>query len=236
MAQDEYVTLMASLPALGPILGAKHAPINRLRLQARMRQLRPEHFAELTSVAELLAWSRLPLLGDDAGLVRQARRVIPVLTNPTLAELARARMELRTLVAALRRRHAGKEAPQAHTDWGYGRYVRRIAANWGASDFAVARSFPWVNIARERLEKNDASGLERILLEEAWRQAERLADGHTFSYEAVALYLIRWNLLDRWTRYDVQAAAARFNELVSESLDDAAHRLTELAEPMEAVS
>lgn len=236
MTQDEYVTLMASLPALGPILGAKHAPINRLRLEARMQQLRPEHLAELTSVAKLLAWSRLPLLGEDVGLVRQARRVIPALTNPTLAEIARDRMELRTLVAALRRRHAGEEAPPEHADWGYGRYVRRIAANWGAPDFALARSFPWVNSARDRLEKNDASGLERILLETAWRQAERITGGHTFNYEAVALYLIRWNLLDRWTRYDAQTAAARFNELVSESLDEAAPRLKELAEPMEAVS
>ena len=65
MAQDEYVTLMASLPALGPMLVARHAPINRVRLEARLKQLRPEHLAELTTVAELLAWSRLPLTGTD---------------------------------------------------------------------------------------------------------------------------------------------------------------------------
>lgn len=236
MAQDEYVTLMASLPALGPMLVAKHAPINRVRLLARLKQLRPEHFAELTTVAELLAWSRLPLTGTDAELVRRARSVVPTLSSPTLADLARDRMEMRTLVSALRRRHAGQDAPPADVDWGYGRFVRRIASGWREPDFGLARSFPWVNAARECVEKQDSRGLERILLEQAWRLADRVAGGHMFNFEAVALYLIRWHLLYRWTQYDAEAAAVRFGELVAEALDSAADILNEQIEMTEAVS
>ncbi len=236
MAQDEYVTLMASLPALGPMLEARYAPINRVRLQARLSQLRPEHLAELTAVADLLAWSRLTLEGSDAELVRRAKSVIPALSNSTLADLARDRMELRTLVAALRRRHMGQEAPPADNDWGYGRYVRRIALAWREPDFGLGTSFPWVNAARTCLEKQDSQSLERILLEQAWRLADRLAGGHTFNFEAVALYLIRWNLLYRWTQYDAEAAAAKFDELVAEALDAAVDTLDELDELTEAVS
>jgi len=72
MTGEYYITLMASLPALGPMLAAKHAPINRIRLESRLRQLRPEHRNELQSVADLLAWHRLPLNGVDAEFVRQA--------------------------------------------------------------------------------------------------------------------------------------------------------------------
>ena len=72
--------------------------------------------------------------------------------------------------------------------------------------------------AREKLERGDTAGLERIALEAAWRQAARMQEGHQFDFEAVALYVIRWNILDRWTRYDAEAAAARFSDLVDAAL------------------
>jgi hypothetical protein len=53
--------------------------------------------------------------------------------------------------------------------WGYGRFVERIRANWREPGLGVERAFPWVLSARDKLEKGDAAGLERILLEAAWR-------------------------------------------------------------------
>lgn len=216
--EDEYVTLMASLPALGPILAARHPPINAVRLEARLRLLRPEHRSELDALNDLLAWRRQPLAGTDAGLVARARRTIPRLSSPTLRQLARERLELRTVMAALRRRNAGQEAPPPDEVWGHGRFVSRIRENWREPGFGVARAFPWVLAAREKIEAGEATALERIVLEAAWRQTERLALGHEFDFEAVALYTVRWKLLERWTRYDAQAAAARFRHLVDEAL------------------
>ncbi|MEM6486737.1 MAG: hypothetical protein AAF677_00470 [Pseudomonadota bacterium] len=221
MSRDAYVTLMASLPALGPVLSAKHAPINRVALQKRLRMLRPEHRAELKSIADLLSWARLPLLGSDAALVARARRLVPTVSAPDLAALVRHRLEMRTLVAALRRRQAGQDRPPQGEAWGYSRHLGRIEANWRDPDFGVGRIHPWLAEARTLLEKQDPQGVERILLEEAWRKAERHAIGHDFDYEAVAIYVIRWNLLDRWTRYDAEAAAARFGALVDAALADA---------------
>lgn len=227
MASDEYVMLMSSLPALGPMLAAKFAPINPSRLQRRMKGLRPDHFREITEVADLLSWSRLALSETDAELVKKARRLMPTLTSPTLVELVRDRLELRTLIAALRRRHAGGDAPAPDVLWGYGRFVRRIRDNWREPGFGVERAFPWVLKAKDMLEKEDTAGLERLLLETVWRKASALASRHDFDFEAVALYLVRWNLLDRWTRYDADAAAARFKTMVEEALVDAPAALTE---------
>ncbi|MEM9765438.1 MAG: hypothetical protein AAF968_23555 [Pseudomonadota bacterium] len=227
MAADQYITLVSSLPALGPMLGAKHAPINRVRLQQRLRMLTPEHHAELVSLAGLLAWSRLPLAGKDEALVSRARRIIPTLSSPTLAALARDRLEMRTVTAALRRRQAGQEAPSSDDVWGYSRHLGRITANWNDPEFGLVRVYPWLPEARAALEKRDSKGLERVLLEAAWRNASQHSVGHEFDYEAVAIYLIRWNLLDRWTRYDEQAAAARFASLVEQALATAPEQFTE---------
>lgn len=227
MAGTEYVQLVASLPALGPMLAAKSAPINRVRLQKRLQQLlRPDHLAEIQTAASMVSWSRQPLLTADADFVSRARKVIPTLQSETLRRLVQDRLEMRTVIAALRRRHAGQDAPAAGEVWGYGRYVDRIRANWREPGFGVEHSFKWVLAAKEKLDMDDAVGLERISLETAWRQAERLVGAHDFDFEAVALYVVRWNLLDRWTRYDAEAAAARFDALVVQALNDAPVPLT----------
>jgi hypothetical protein len=235
MAGLEYVQLVASLPALGPMLAAKAAPINRVRLEARLRSmLRPEHLAEINAAAGVLSWPRQPLRETDAEFVSKARKVVPTLASATLRRLVEERLELRTVVAALRRRAAGRDAPPAGEL--YGRYVERIRANWREPAFGLEHSLKWVLPVKERLEKHDAAGVERILLEAAWRQADRLVGAHDFDFEAVALYVVRWHLLDLWTRYDAEAAAARFGELVTDALDAAPASLKTDAELMEATA
>lgn len=220
---------MSSLPALGPVLQARHVPINRARLERRLTQLAPHHRAELNALARLLAWSRLPLLEADSALVRRARTFVPTLSSSALADIARDRLEMRTLIAALRHRHAGAERAPEGRDWGYGRFLSKIAANWREPNFGVERAFPFIRPAREALEKGDVQRVERIFLETAWNQVDRVAASHVFDYDAVAFYVIRWHLLERWTRYDAEAATRRFNTMVGHALADASDRLTGLS-------
>jgi hypothetical protein len=237
MAGLDYVTLMASLPALGTILAAKTPPINRVRLEARLKSmLRPEHLAEIEAAVDVLAWPRQPLSMTDSEFVKKAQQVIPKIQNETLRRLVRDMIELRTVVAALRRRHAGEDAPAEGEVWGYGRYVERIRANWREPGFGLDQVIKWLLPAKEKIEKADAAGLERILLEAAWRHTDRLIGAHDFDFEAVALYVLRWAILDRWTRYDVEAAAARFGALLAEALDAAPASLKTDLDLMEASS
>jgi hypothetical protein len=237
MAGLDYVTLMASLPALGTLLSAKTPPINRARLQARLKSmLRPEHLAEIEAAVDVLAWPRQPLLTTDAEFVKKVQHVIPKIRNETVRRLVRDMIELRTVVAALRRRHAGQDAPAEGEVWGYGRYVDRIRANWREPGFGLDQVIKWVLPAKEKIEKGDAAGLERILLEAAWRHADRLIGAHDFDFEAVALYGIRWAILDRWTRFDVEASAARFGALVADALAAAPASLKTDLDLMEASS
>jgi hypothetical protein len=48
--------------------------------------------------------------------------------------------------------------------------------------------------------------------------------------------VVRWTLIDRWTRYDAQAAAIRFGELVNDALDAAPASLKTDADLMEAAA
>jgi hypothetical protein len=217
---DPYVALMASLPAIG-LLAEKAPPINRDRLEARLRALTPEDREEVEAMRALLVWEAFDTVTADAAYLARAERLIARLRSAPLREAARERLELRTIVAALRRRHAGEEAPPAEARWGYGRHLSRIRANWASPDFGLGRMFPWIAPARDMLEAGDVTGLERLLLETAWRAIERRAFGHAFDLEAVVFYLMRWSLADRWARYDADAAAARFAEALEAALADA---------------
>lgn len=220
MGAPRYITLCASLPALGPILAARTPPINRARLTARLRGgLSGNDLAQLRRMARVISWEGASRNILDSAAVAEARRVIAGVESPTLAAYLGARMELRTAIAALRRRAAGEGPPEPSALWGYGRYLRRMRAGWGEPDFGVGRAFPWIAEADRALSAGDAARMERIVLEAAWRQAERFAAPHRFDFEAVALYVARWALLERWTRYDSVAARARFAELLA--ADDA---------------
>jgi hypothetical protein len=211
---DPYVMLVASLPAIGPLLSDKEPPINRTRLFERLNMLAPEDRAELDAMTSVFAWASLDPTESDAEFLERAERIVASVRGEDLRRAAHDRLEIRTLIAALRRRHAGEDAPPDGVRWGYGRFVEQIRANWGAPDFGVGRAFPWVLAAREKLEAGDTVGLERIVLEAAWNSGTRCELGHAFDYEAVVFYALRWSLNERWSRYDADTAGTRFAGLL----------------------
>ncbi|MFW5834430.1 MAG: hypothetical protein ACOCYE_10060 [Pseudomonadota bacterium] len=219
-AAPPYVALTASLPALGPLLSAKAPPINQPSLEHRLRALSPEDQRDLMALRDVLSWTRLATTESDKAFLARARRVEAGLRSEALRGVLRDRLEIRTVVAALRRRQAGEDAPPVGEAWGYGRFVEVIRANWGAADLGVGRSFPWVVPAREKLDAGDRKGFERIVLEAAWAAGIRRLDGHHFDFEAVVRYVLQWSLVDRWARYDEDTATERFGELLDAALTD----------------
>ena len=213
-AVDRYLMLITSLPAHRELFGAKQTPLSRLRLRQRLRLLEPEDAADLRKLAVLTEWSRLGMDEDDEAIARRARDVLPTVANDFVRDLSTWRLEMRTLVAALRRRHAGEGPPARGRAWGFGRWVPHVTRYWGEPNLRLERAFPWLPEARRLLEDGDPVGLERLLLGIVWDHLERVSEGHHFDFEAVVVYCNRWDLVARWTAYQGEAAVARFDELV----------------------
>lgn len=218
---DSYIMLVSSLPDLGGFLEAHTPPINRLQIEERLATLSPEDRAELDAVASVLVWDRIRAEDEDATVLARAERVSASLTSETLRLLVRDRLEIRTVIAALRRRHAGEDAPAPHVRWGFGRFKETIRANWADPAFGIARAFPWIGQAREKLESGDTAGFERVALQAVWDAIGRHADLHAFDLEAVAMYLLRWGVVDNWAQYDAAAATTRFSRLLDEAFTNA---------------
>jgi hypothetical protein len=212
--------LMASLPPLPPYFTSDQTPISRLRLDRRLTMLEPDDRAELAAIEDLMRWDRLPLEATDREILERAEDVIPRIRSDTLRNVAAWRMEVRTVVAGLRRRALGRPPPGPGRRWGYGRWVRHIEQKWQSSDFGLGGIMPWVAEFSRLMAENDTLGFERELLGVAWQYMSRAAEGHYFSFEAVALYALRWDIIARWTAYDGGLARERFDRLVSEGLGD----------------
>ncbi len=215
-----YYMLMASLPSLAPLFSEKRTAISRLRLDKRLSMLEPDDARDLAGLEGLMQWHRFAFEISDAEIVEQAERVVPSILSAELREIAQWRIEIRTVIAALRRRAAGGPPPGPGEKWGYGRWVMPIERNWSKSDFGLSRVLPWIGEVAALIEQGDALGVERTVGALVWRHFSRAADRHFFDFEAVALYVLRWDVIQRWTAYDGDDASRRFAEMLEESLGE----------------
>lgn len=215
-----YVQLITSLPGHGPLFRATQTPLSRINLRQRLKLLEPEDKVVMHRVADLLDWHRHHIERSDAEIVQQARAFIPQFDNDFVRELVEWRLQARTLVAALRLRRQGKEAPGAKVPWGYGRWLPTIRKRWHEPHFGLEKVFPWIIEAREHLDNGNPYALERLLLGMFWDHLDRLSEGHEFDFEAVLIYVMRWDLVARWVGYQGEDAVIRFYEIVEDALKD----------------
>ena len=214
----QYATLMASLPYLQHPSANQPPPLSRIRLDNRLKMLSADHAATLAAIEDVLRWSNQPMDRTDAEIVAAAQQLVANLTSSVLQEAVVSRMEFRTFLAALRRRHRGEEAPPPGQPWGYGRWVSQIMRNWTSPAFQLDAQFPWMLESKRLMEEGNFLGLEHQLVDVVWRDLERIGQGHHFDFEAVVLYVLRWDLVARWTTYNEDSAKKRFAELVDAGL------------------
>ncbi len=213
-----YAMLLSSLPYHGPLFGARQTPLSRIRLRQRLKLLTPDDLQAVDTLQQILEWVAHGQRHDDAQILAYAKRRIPDIHSPFVRELLEWRLEFRTLVAALRRSHYGRPAPTAAEAWGYGRWKQHIERHWTEPYFRLERVYGWLPEGVRQLQAGNSSGLERVLLGAVWDHLERLSDGHHFDFEAVVIYVQRWDLIARWTQYDGNAAVRHFDELVAAGL------------------
>jgi uncharacterized protein DUF2764 len=211
-----YYDLVASLPPLPYFEKAERNPINPERLRGRLRMLERDDRKTVDRAGEFIALHRQPVGRTDAEVVWMAQRFIDSTSSPALLRLVKYRMDMRTVMAALRRKNKGMEAPLLGEKWGVGEWVTVIEKNWQDPDLKLASVFEWIPQARQLLEAGDALGLDRLLFSEEWRWVDSLGYGSEFSFDAVLAYLFQWDVLDHWLSYDAAAAEKRFEELVVE--------------------
>lgn len=215
---DAYIALISSLPGSERLFVAKQPPLSRLRLERRLAVLTSEDARVLKALEHALNWGGYGMEVTDAQAIKRCKEALEDTPHPTLRKILVERMDLRTAVAALRLRKQGGSPPSGV--FGMGRWSRHIPENWGDPHFRLEGAMPWTKDAKQLLEAEDPLGLERLLLSVSHKQLKRHASRHIFDFEAVAIYVLKWNIFDRWAQSNAQDAAKRFEHLAQQAMAD----------------
>ena len=220
MIRREYYTLIASLPPLKKFDQAERLPINMERLRERLTILGQEDAKLVDSVASFIIWHRQPMERSDKEMLVVYKQLIESIDNPMIKEMINLRIDIRTIVVALRRRYRGLPAPKSGELWGMGRWVQHIEKYWDDQNLRLAAVYPWIPQVREYLENGNALELERLQMNQVWEGVDRLEDQNYFGIDVIFSYLFKWDMMQRWLANDVESAKIRFDELVSEVISD----------------
>jgi hypothetical protein len=174
--------------------------------------LEPEDAEVVEQLQNFLISDRHRRDWSDEEVVEQYDRVMQSFGNPVAREIVEFRMDTRTLLSGLRRRRRGLPPPP-----GVGQWTGHIRRHWRREDFALGWRFEWIDQVDRLLETKQVLEVHRILLDHAWRHWRRLAEEHSFDFEALLLYLARWEVIARWTSLNVERGAERFEDMIREA-------------------
>ena len=211
--------LICSLPSLPSRLEVDERPITLERLQNRIRMLEPGDAQELGRMYEILRWSRQFEEPDDAAVVKRYDELMQGVTNQLVHEVLTSGMDVRMITAALRRRRRGLGPPTI----GIGRWVEHIRHHFNQPEFGLTHVFPRIAEYERMLDQGDVLNLYRGLLEGTWTYLKRRADDYYFSFEAVVLYVARWNILRQWQELQAERGRSIFETFVTEALREHAN-------------
>ena len=212
---NPYYTLISSLPALPRRFEVDRVPITLPRLEHRLKMLTPEDAEVVTQLQAFLLWDRQRRDRTDEEVLPYYDEFMATMGNSLARDIVSFRMDIRTIMSGLRRRRRGLPPPP-----GVGQWVDHIRRNWGHPQFKLAWRHPWIAEVDGLLGTTDCLSVERILLGVGWNHWTRLAEQHYFDFEAVLLYLARWEILSRWVGQDATLGRQRFEQLVTESLSE----------------
>jgi hypothetical protein len=216
----KYTLLLTSLPVQPAELFTSRLPvISRIQLDKHLAMLDANDTEDLARIEGLLHWSKMHEW-DDATIVNSGTRELALIRSDFLRNIVAWRLELRTLLSALRRRHAGISISPDEPFLGFGSHVQTIRRNWQKPDFGLGNTLPWIKQAQKFLAEDKPLDLDKLMLNINWTHYHRLSVGHYFDFPAVVLYVLRWYLINRWVSYDQDRALLRFNELISAGMAD----------------
>ena len=147
-----YIMLMSSLPSPEALFLAKRPPLSRLKLDRRLRVLAPEHARALKLAEQVLHWGDIPLDMTDEEIVGRAKKAMKEIESETVRLTIRDRLEIRTCMVALRRRHRGEPAPGPGTVWGFGRWDEAHRAQLDRGNLPAGQRLSLASGGRQTLE------------------------------------------------------------------------------------
>jgi len=225
-----YYLLMTSLPLLEwPLAPKARPPISRLNLTHRLALVGSEERGALKELETLLSWRQWSRHDAESDwlYIEENQRRIEKLRPAALKNIAEQFAVIRGIIAAMRLRARGQSPsfPISMAAKGYTQWMMMIRRNWHEKDFYLGGLFPELVQVDEMITAGEALALERWLLRYHWNLLDRFNAGHYFDFVALAVYLLKWELVDGWLANNQFVAQKRFQLLVEQATTQTIERI-----------
>jgi len=210
--------LMASLPRhKNNLFDEEQVPVSRIQLNKRLSLLSPEDTTDLLKIEELLHWSHMKKDIDQVFVTKTINSIASI-NNQFIKDIVIWRLEIRVILAALRLRYQGLAKAPDNKTLGFDYWQNAITQYWHQPDFGLTKRLPWLAEANALLTTNKSLDLQKLLFSVVWDHYHRQNFGHYFNFEAVIIYVLRWDIINQWSSCDKSVATQRFNSLVDVEL------------------
>ena len=215
---DPYYMLVASLPQLPQGFDAGNLPITRASLRKRLNLLREEDRRVVNQVAGFFVWDRQPLDRTDADVIATYRHLMESVDNLLVRRIINHRINMRTIVSALRKRKFKDGRPL-----GVGQLTDDIRRGWNQPNLGLQNRYQWIEPFSKAMERGAVRDAQHILFSDLWKTWTRESQQYYFTFEAVILYLARWEIVDRWASQHEDQGRRRFSDLITETMGEYAN-------------
>jgi len=211
----DYYTLVTCLPWLPEQMEkCTQLPLSRIALNRRLSLLGAEDLQRL-AVAETLYHPTLTDMQPDRERVQLWQKQIAELPSVVLQDVITQRLEIQTLLAALRYRR--RPNTSAEHFYGYGRWTEWIRHHWKEPLFALETQIAPLEHWGELFNNGHTGDLQFQIDRYFWQQLLAVERSHHFSVETVVSFVLRWGIAERRLKSDADAALADF-QILSDTL------------------
>lgn len=217
-----FYMVVSSLPRLGGDFKIEQVPISRMQLEKRLKLLPEVHSSLLFSIEHVL-WKSWFEYENTVAALRQAWIKLSHTDSVFLHELMDWYLDFRSIIAALRLRHRQKEVPEQVDDLWITRWSHKIVQHWSEPDFGLKSVYPWLPELALDVAKEDTLRVEAFFLKHFWTYLLQKESEHSFDFEALVIYLLRWNIVDYWSGFGKENILAHLGALFNKDISHERH-------------
>lgn len=207
----DYYTLVTSLPWLPEqIEKCTQMPLSRIALNRRLTLLNSIDQHYLAS-AEQMYHPSLIEIQPDRERVQQWQKQIDELPSTVLRDVLMQRLEMQTLIAALRYRRRPNTSSEHF--YGFGRWTEWIRHHWKEPLFGLESQVEPLEQWGELFTQGHTGELQFQMDRYFWRQLLAVERSHHFSLETVVCFVLRWGIAERRLNSDADTALNDFQTL-----------------------